>query len=195
MKIQISVPVDGTWHKFWVSGKVASSEDKDVVINAIDEQGMNLASLPVMVRVRKDARTLTSSEKKKFLETVRAMHSANMFDKYWRAHQAAFSLDIHGLNRKPFPPLFLAWHRAFLLNFERDMQTIEPTVAMPYWKFDEPSFLPNQSETETIFSPNFLGGFDPLGSTVVAFDNGANGKKNPWFNWRTMVDRQPLRAR
>ena len=35
-------------------------------------------------------------------------------------------------------PAFLPWHRAFLLEFEREMQKIDPRVALPYWRIWNP---------------------------------------------------------
>ena len=31
---------------------------------------------------------------------------------------------------------FLPWHRAYLLDFERELQRIDPEVSLPYWRFD-----------------------------------------------------------
>ena len=34
---------------------------------------------------------------------------------------------------------FLPWHRAYLLDLERELQAIDPSVALPYWRFDRPA--------------------------------------------------------
>ena len=34
-------------------------------------------------------------------------------------------------------PGFLPWHRAYLLDLERELQAIDPSVALPYWRFDQ----------------------------------------------------------
>jgi tyrosinase len=31
---------------------------------------------------------------------------------------------------------FLPWHRAYLLDLERELQGIDPQVTLPYWRFD-----------------------------------------------------------
>jgi tyrosinase len=46
-------------------------------------------------------------------------------------------------------PAFPHWHRSYLLDLERELQQIDPTVALPYWKFDEPA--PN------VFRLKFMG--------------------------------------
>ena len=51
--------------------------------------------------------------------------------------------------RRTARPRFLPWHRAYLLDLERELQAIDPSVALPYWRFDQPA--PN------LFTPEFLG--------------------------------------
>ena len=61
--------------------------------------------------------------------------------------------EAHGLDA------FLPWHRAYLLDLERELQLIDPAVALPYWRFDEPA--------PRLFSPDFMGapaGADPRSS-------------------------------
>ena len=36
-------------------------------------------------------------------------------------------------------PGFLPWHRAYILDLERELQAIDPSVALPYWRFDRPA--------------------------------------------------------
>lgn len=188
-EISIALPANGDWISFYVAGKVASTNQKDVAIVVRNVAGGGLlGSIPVMIRVRKDARTMTRTERMKFLDAVRKLHDAGHFDKYWRAHQTAFNYDIHGMFRSPFPPLFLAWHRAFLLNFERELQQLDPDVSLPYWKFDEPSSLAGGS---SIFSSDFLGAH-VSGSSIVQFDDNLAPTPNPWNNWRTSVSTRPL---
>ena len=78
-------------------------------------------------------------------------------------------------------PGFLPWHRAYLLDLERGLQAIDPSVALPYWRFDQPA--PN------IFTPDFFGVSDNLGT--VRFS-----ATNPLQFWRTDntpgVNRRPL---
>jgi tyrosinase len=78
-------------------------------------------------------------------------------------------------------PGFLPWHRAYLLDLERALQAIDPSVALPYWRFDQAA--PN------IFKPEFMGVSDNLGT--VSFAN-----NNPLQFWKTDgqpgVNRRPL---
>jgi tyrosinase len=190
--IELQIPANGDWVQFWVEGKEASTDGKDVSISFFDDQQRKIAFITTMVRVRKDARTLSSAQRTKFLNAVKALHDAGGFEKYHMAHAQAFLYEIHGSFSANKNPLFLAWHRAFLLNFERDLQQFDQEVSLPYWKFDEVSFLATQSELDTIFSPTFLGGANPQGNPVVEFAELSTGVPHPWFNWRTNVSNQPL---
>ena len=188
-ELALTLPGDGSWVSFLVAGKTASTNQRDIAIVVHDAlRSTVLASAPVMIRVRKDARTLTALERKKFLQAVRELHNAGHFDKYWTAHQAAFNYDIHGMYLSPHPPLFLVWHRAVILNFERELQSFDPDVTVPYWKFDELSFLPGQ---RSIFSSDFLGEH-VSGQNIVRFDDNLSANPNPWFDWRTKVSTRPL---
>ena len=53
-------------------------------------------------------------------------------------------------------PGFLPWHRAYLLDLERELQAIDPSVALPYWRFDQPA--PN------VFTRDFMGESDANGT-------------------------------
>ncbi|MER9223745.1 tyrosinase family protein [Mesorhizobium sp. M0644] len=68
-------------------------------------------------------------------------------------------------------PAFIAWHRAYLLQFERELQRIDPSVALPYWRMDS---VPSP------FDAAFMGANVVVGSAFVAptFEAG-----NPLANW------------
>ena len=58
---------------------------------------------------------------------------------------------------------FLPWHRAYVLDLERALQSFDPTVAVPYWRFDQPA--PN------LFTADFMGA-STLQNPAVAFTPG-----------------------
>jgi tyrosinase len=47
-------------------------------------------------------------------------------------------------------PGFFPWHRAFVLQVERELQKIDPAVALHYWNWD--------AEAPNIFAADFIGG-------------------------------------
>lgn len=178
-ELALVLPADGSWVPFNVAGVRASSEDKDVAIAARSSNGDELGDLGVMVRVRKNADSLTIGERNRFLSAVETLHGhqrpagpRDSYEKYADAHAAAFRLGIH--SGSSGLPLFLAWHRAFLLSFERELQAIDPSVALPYWRFDAAS--------TNVFVPSFMGfvsGPSSPSGRIVQFDS-----QNPLFGWR-----------
>jgi hypothetical protein len=44
---------------------------------------------------------------------------------------------------------FLPWHRSYLLDLERDLQSIDANVTLPYWRFDKAA--------PQVFTPDFMG--------------------------------------
>jgi hypothetical protein len=67
-------------------------------------------------------------------------------------HTQVSSPEAHGA------PGFLPWHRAYLLDLERELQNIDPSVALPYWRFDQAA--PN------LFVKEFIGTSDPNGTVL-----------------------------
>ena len=43
------------------------------------------------------------------------------------------TVEAHGFSA------FYPWHRAYLLDLERELQNIDPSVSLPYWRFDQPA--------------------------------------------------------
>lgn len=149
--IVLSLPSNGEWQTFWVAGRTPSRGSKDVRIVARIGQTPVAGSLPVMVRVRKNADALSDFEIARFMAALVRLKAAQPpdpgYDEYPRLHEAASRLGIHK------SPLFLAWHRAFLLDLERRLQQIDPNVAVPYWKYDRPS--------QRLFTAAFMGLTEP----------------------------------
>jgi tyrosinase len=99
-----------------------------------------------MVRVRKDANSLTASERDRFVIALAKLNDqgAGVFKDFRAMHKDPAALgQAHGAAG------FLCWHRAYLLDLERELQKIDASVAVPYWRFDRPA--PN------LFTADFLG--------------------------------------
>ena len=158
--LEVVLPPDGTPVEFFVAGVVGkpSSADLDAVIRvARADTAEPLASKAVMVRIRKNANQLTPAERDLFTETLAKLNDqgAGLFRNFREMHQVPIALlQAHG------NPGFLSWHRAYLLDLERELQRIKPSVTLPYWRFDEPA--PN------VFSADFMGA--PGGGGAVDFN-------------------------
>ncbi|MDQ5825904.1 MAG: tyrosinase family protein [Chloroflexota bacterium] len=137
-ELPLLLPTNGTAVEFFVAGKFGrpSLADKDAIIEAVQtSSGTVLSRTPVMVRIRKNANNLTVGERNRFLSALAALNNSGMgrFSDFRNMHRSAAQDEGHGL------PGFLPWHRAYLLDLERELQQIDPSVALPYWRFDQPA--------------------------------------------------------
>jgi tyrosinase len=176
--LTLAVPKNGASVPFFVAGKFGrpSVNNGDVTIQA--RNGATLVgSVPVMVRIRKNASTLTAGERDRFVSAFAQLNNQGLgrFADFRAMHTNVSSPQAHGA------PGFLPWHRAYLLDLERELQAIDPSVALPYWRFDQAA--PN------IFTLDFLGVSNALGTVQFS-------ATNPLQFWKTDgvqgINRRPL---
>jgi tyrosinase len=171
--LQLTLPQNGTPVDFFVAGKFdfASANDKDAAIEVIAPANQVLSLTQLMVRVRKDANALTPGERDRFISAFAELNNkgAGPFRDFRDMHDGTTLLEAHGNQG------FLPWHRAYLLDLERELQAIDASVALHYWRFDRPA--PN------IFTADFLG------ETVEAPEEGEHfvrfSETNPLQFWQT----------
>lgn len=90
------------------------------------------------LRVRKNAASLTAAEKEAFTNAILALkakpspwiNGLSTYDTFVLWHRDAFNCDIMAAH---MGPAFLPWHRVFLHLFEQQLQSVEPSVNLPYW--------------------------------------------------------------
>ena len=169
--LTLTLPNSGSWVNFYISGRFGnpSSRDKDAVIEAVYGSAQEVINREaLMVRVRKNANRLTIQERDCFLDALVTLNSTfNLYQTF---------VDIHNIAGRPEAhdgPAFLPWHRVFLLDLERKLQSIDPAVTLPYWKFDEPAV--------NLFSPDFIGSKPTESGDLYAILN----SKNPLSGWIT----------
>jgi tyrosinase len=172
--LTVTVPVNGQSVAFFVRGVFGrpSVTDGDVRIEARGRAAPSsgtwrlLGSLPFMVRIRKNANELTAAERTRLVTAFAQLNDQGLgrFADFREMHVNQSTAEAHGR------PGFLPWHRAYLLDLERELQAIDPGVALPYWRFDQPA--PN------LFTPDYLGASDPLGNVQFS-------PTNPLQFWRT----------
>jgi tyrosinase len=130
-----------------------------------------------MVRIRKNANTLTPGERDRLVAAFAQLNNQGLgrFADFRNMHTNVSSPQAHGA------PGFLPWHRAYLLDLERELQTIDPSVSLPYWRFDRPA--PN------LFTRDFIGVSNAIGTVQFS-------PTNPLQFWRTDgvpgINRRPL---
>lgn len=166
--MQLSVNPDGSTAPFFVRGRFGSPSvnDKDAVIEAVNEDGDVVSRTELMVRVRKNANNLTAGERDRLIEALARVNNAGagVFAELRAIHTSIADDEAHSRDG------FLPWHRAYVLDLERELQREIPSVTIPYWRFDQPA--PN------LFTQDFLG--EPNGPGSVRFS-----ATNPLQNWTT----------
>src|SRR5258706_7805766 len=97
------------------------------------------------MRIRKNVKHLTPTEKSHFVNAVLALKAApsvlhpgdpvlRRYDDYAEMHMNAMMASPGWAHRGP---AFFPWHRVMLLQFENDLAAIEPTVTVPYWDWPD----------------------------------------------------------
>ncbi len=165
--LTVPVPISGASVPFFVAGRFGrpSVNNGDVTIEARTAATL-VGSMQVMVRIRKNANTLTPGERDRLVSAFAQLNNqgAGRFTDFRDMHTNVSSPQAHGA------PGFLPWHRAYLLDLERELQAIDPSVSLPYWRFDQPA--PN------IFTREFLGVSNAIGTVQFS-------PTNPLQFWRT----------
>ena len=116
---------------------------------------------------RKSFNNLTVSERDKFLEAVLTLKNTianpaapsaqqiSIYDQFVALHGAAMSLRIPNGQIANFGhgnDLFLPWHRQYLLDFERSLQTVHADTFIPYWDWTQ-----RQATRDVLFQDDFMG--------------------------------------
>lgn len=128
--------------------------------------------------VRKSATSLTSSEITAFINAIRTLKNTpvvtpngittNVYDQFVATHAAVRDaqgrLGPNGItlaNPGHMGSAFGPWHRAFLYEFEKALQTVDPNVTIPYWDW-------TAANARSIFRDDFMGpdGDPNLGNQV-----------------------------
>jgi tyrosinase len=156
----LPVPINGNWVPFFIAGRFGrpSVNLGDVKIEARRGNAL-VGTAPCTVRIRKNANALTPGERDRFIAAFAQLNNqgAGRFSDFRDMHTNVSSPQAHGA------PGFLPWHRAYLLDLERELQAIDLSVALHYWRFDRPS--PN------IFTRDFLGVSDNNGTVQFSANN------------------------
>ena len=173
--LALTLPGDGSWVPFVIAGKFGtpSTNDKDVIIAAHQNTaaGAVLGTKALMVRVRKNANTLTASERSRFLFAWRAFRNKAgvNYGQFQEMHRLVSSAGDEG----HMQPAFLSWHRVMLLHVERELQKLDPSVALHYWNWD--AAAPNVFTEDFMGAPGSGGGVtEPVFATT-----------NPMNGWNT----------
>ncbi len=120
------------------------------------------------LKVRKNITSLTTTELNNYVNAVKTLKNTmvttangvqiSVYDQFVATHLGA--MDLAGRPGPDGRPLvnaahgnaaFLPWHRAFIYEFEKQLQTVDPSVTIPYW---DPTSAP---DTTQLFSAGLFG--------------------------------------
>jgi tyrosinase len=180
--LPLVLPADGSWVPFVIAGKgptslgtfgKPSTDDKDAIIEAHlnNAGGPTVGTKALMVRVRKNANDLKPSERSRFLFAWQKFRNKVGGDNYIQFQEMHRLATMRG-DEAHMQPAFLSWHRTMLLHVERELQKLEPSVALHYWNWD--AAAPN------IFAEDFMGAHGVGGGVkepLFADTNPLNGWK------------------
>jgi tyrosinase len=175
--VNLTLSGDGSWVNFYLAGNYPNSSltDKDAVIEVIDQGTSTLmAREAVMVRIRKNANTLSVPERDRYLKAIKKMDlTYDDYITFVRTHardNTGIGGSGLGYRQAHRGSGFLPWHRAFVLQLERILQAADPSVALHYWKFDDNA--PN------MFTQDFMGANNTTVSDMAILSAG-----NPIVSW------------
>ncbi|GAA4994622.1 tyrosinase MelC2 [Kitasatospora paranensis] len=104
--------------------------------------------------VRKNQATLTAKEKRDFVDAVLQLKRLGRYDGYVSTHNRFIVSDTDNGERTGHrSPSFLPWHRRFLLQFEQDLQSVNPAVTLPYW-----DWTADRTTSASLWGADLLGG-------------------------------------
>lgn len=143
--------------------------------------------------LRKNQKNLTTGEQKAFVDAVlalktqpSALHPNNSkfsrYDDFVEVHLNAMAAMDNGQNWGHMAAAFGPWHRVLLLQFERELQKIDPSVTIPYWDWTD-------TDSGPLWTKDFLGGDgDATGKVTTGKFAGAAG------HWPIVVKDDPAHA-
>lgn len=154
------------------------------------------------VRVRKNVKALTAVERDKFINAVKVI-KRYVFPQIPSAYDQLVKIAIDQQTKIYRNPMYLPFHRKYLLEFEKTLQIVDPSIMLPYWDWAPDSQTPERS---IIFTNVWMGGNgDPNNDYIVKTGSFANlsvlfpfehkltrrfdagNRLNPWPSVETMT--------
>jgi tyrosinase len=107
-----------------------------------------------MAYTRKDVSTLTRAERRRLVKALLELKRRGEYDEFVRMHIEYYVSDGEGgLRTAHMTPSFLPWHRQFLLDLERALRRVDPSVTLPYWDWTK-----DRSAASAPWTADLLGG-------------------------------------
>lgn len=162
---EIDNPSAGNPHDFLGEAQI---RPQDTVTNAVFDRAGGRYTLEFelepeeaesLLVLRKDEANMTANEQQRFLNAIGTLIDNGTFGQFVQNH-AGPAGDFEFRNHffaSPFGEMrFLSWHRAYLINLERALRALDPSVFIPYWRWTVNRRIPNwvSNFTPSVGMPN-----------------------------------------
>src|SRR5712691_9422247 len=122
------------------------------------------------MKTRKNVKKLTAGEKNRYVNAILALKaqdsvihpgSQSRYDDFAETHMNAMMVEVDDAAGNLITPgwahrdsVFFPWHRELLYQFEKLLQSVDPSVTIPYWDWTR-----NQSAADAgfPFKHDFIG--------------------------------------
>ncbi len=126
---------------------------RDMAEFGLAADGARHSSRPGELKQRVNLDCMSDAELKRLRRAFRQIYSLNEWPEDRRSYnnQALIHQNHcqHGWER------FLPWHRAYLYEFEQNLQDFDPSVTIPYWDWTMPQYRPEEPEKGWIIPKSF----------------------------------------
>lgn len=116
---------------------------------------------PEPLALRRNQATMTGTERQRFLDALQTLIENGTFGRFVQDHAGPagdFAFRNHFF-AAPFGEMrFLAWHRSYLFNLERELRAVDPSVFIPYWRWTIDRGIPDWLDNFTPPVPMPVGG-------------------------------------
>ncbi|HBF84546.1 MAG TPA: tyrosinase [Streptomyces sp.] len=112
---------------------------------------------------RKNQRNLTRTEKKRLVGAILELKRSGRYDEFVSLHRQYYVTDAESRPRPAhMTPSFFPWHRRYLLEFEKALQSVDSGVTVPYWDWTQ-----DNTPAASLWAEDFLGGNGRAGDRQV----------------------------
>jgi tyrosinase len=126
---------------------------RDLAELDIAAQGTRIPSRPGELRQRPNLDCMSEAELKRLGDGFRHLYDLNKWPEDARSYNNMALIHQnhcqHGWER------FLCWHRAYLYEFEQDLQDFDPEIMLPYWDWVMPQYRPDCAQKGWIIPKSF----------------------------------------
>lgn len=171
-RVEVILPSSAFGTKVSFAVTVTAKKGKSIKQGIDNLYSFTMQDELIVKYVRREYRTLTADDKSRFVSALQKVYSLSEVEgqKLYGAkfHNAEYFLLKHltGAGRTDCDHWhdgagLVPHHAAFTLEMEQTLQSIDPTVSIPYWEYGMDAYLYNSLDQSPIFDKSFFGKMNP----------------------------------